>query len=346
MIQINPKKISQLSEPEGATFCLVTNPDLVDKLKIVEEGGYENYLLFEYSEQGQIKSLLENDLPQQAHVLVISPGVFFRSPEQEWIGPHRKIIAMACNSTITSLNAIEHFLRIIENTNDVEQEQFADRFFDDLESCEQLIIKDETYGVSATFDHYADEYTWNQQAGVLNWGEQQLAPSGEISVLPSDIWDFSPKSGMEINGEIALRGTSILHSGEPSFLREDQHRIWKALSTMEKSAVIAKVEHGFITEFRSADSNSEAAATMLNHMSAVDSRYRLIEELGFGCNTHHEIFAGNVAMNEVYGGNNGILHIGLGLTPYTQYHLDIICPGIKIYANNSLIFGTLENKAA
>ena len=38
-------------------------------------------------------------------------------------------------------------------------------------------------------------------------------------------------------------------------------------------------------------------------------------------------------MNEVYGGTEGCLHWGLGLTPYTQYHLDIISPGTTVYTD-------------
>jgi hypothetical protein len=26
----------------------------------------------------------------------------------------------------------------------------------------------------------------------------------------------------------------------------------------------------------------------------------------------------------------GVLHLGFGLLPFTQYHLDVICPGIRV----------------
>lgn len=42
------------------------------------------------------------------------------------------------------------------------------------------------------------------------------------------------------------------------------------------------------------------------------------------------MLAGNHAMNEVYGGTKGCLHWGIGLTPFTQYHLDIISPGTTV----------------
>jgi hypothetical protein len=39
-------------------------------------------------------------------------------------------------------------------------------------------------------------------------------------------------------------------------------------------------------------------------------------------------------MNETFGGTDGALHFGLGLTPYTQYHLDIICPFTRVLTDS------------
>ena len=273
-------------------------------------------------------------------MLVISPDVFFRSPEEDQIGSSQKLIAMACNSTPNSIEAIAHFVNVIENTNATEQEKYSDYFFDKLESCNSLEFYDPVTKTKAVFQHFFDDYTWNQQAGTLGNGEQQIAPSGEISVLPSDIWDFSENSGMEINGEITFHGTPILHSGEVSFSRSDQQRIWEELSTMSEGPIIASVEKGFISELNALDETAQQAVDILERMFAVDSRYRMIEEIGFAINSSLEIWPGNTAMNEVYGGKSGAIHYGLGLTPYTQYHLDIICPNTRVLANGQKIHGT------
>ena len=146
---------------------------------------------------------------------------------------------------------------------------------------------------------------------------------------------------MEIDGELSFRGLPILHNGEPSYLRADQSRIWKELSTIDEHAVIATVEKGFVTDLRATNPRSEPACRMLSRMFNVDSRYRMIEELGFALNTSLDLLPGNYAMNEVYGGTEGALHIGLGLTPYTQYHLDIICPDTYIEnQDGQLVHGT------
>ena len=71
----------------------------------------------------------------------------------------------------------------------------------------------------------------------------------------------------------------------------------------------------------------------LEALFRIDSRYRKVWELGFAINTRHELLPGNTAMNETFGGTAGTLHFGLGLTPYTQYHLDIICPLTRVLSD-------------
>lgn len=345
-IIVNPEQISQFASPEGASFCLVTNPELMDRFEIRETGDYSDYRKLAYTQEGEIRRLLEEEIPEHAHVLAISPLVFFRSPEQEWIGPRRKLMAMACNSTPTPVEAVAHFLKTVEATDAREQDAFADRLFDRLESVTTVEIVDPVAGTRAVFDHFAAEYTWNQQAGTIDWGEQQIAPAGEISVLPADIWDFSEGAGLAINGELAFRGLPILHSGEPSFLRDDQERIWRALRTMDEHAVIATVENGFVTAVRPAHPDAEPASRMLDTMFAVDSRYRMIEEIGFAINTALKLLPGNYAMNEVFGGSDGVIHFGLGLTPYTQYHLDIISPDTRVVSEKGMVHGTPIRAAA
>ncbi len=43
-----------------------------------------------------------------------------------------------------------------------------------------------------------------------------------------------------------------------------------------------------------------------------------------------------------YGATDGCLHWGLGLTPYTQYHLDIISPDTTVYTDSGNIVLGIE----
>jgi hypothetical protein len=249
---------------------------------------------------------------------------------------------MACNSTPTSLAAIHHFLGVIERTDPERQQRFAERFFYRAERAGCLEIRDDRYHTRLVFSHLAADYEWNQQAGPLDWGDQQIAPSGEISVLPVFIQEFAADLRLALEGEISLCGHAILHAGTPSFLREDQARIHAQLETLRHHALIASVARGEVTSLRATHRSAAPAARMLEALFAVDSRYRIVWEIGFAINFWLELLPGNFAMNEVYGGTHGALHWGFGLTPFTQYHLDVICPGTRVYAGGELLLGTPE----
>ncbi|XXU11709.1 hypothetical protein WMF40_21095 [Sorangium sp. So ce854] len=336
-VTINPSRVRQFGGAEGAVFCLVTNPELMDRLVIGDVHGYAGSMIIPFSQGDTFDRILAEEIPGKAHVLVISPAAFFQSPPPETLGQGRKLLAMACNSTPTPWEAIHHFVRVVEETDPVAQQRFTDRFFVAGEAAEYLELVDPTHGTRARFDHKDDRYLWNEQVGTLGWGEQQLAPSGEISVLPLHIWDFDFSLFLEVNGTIALRGYPILHNGTPSFMRSDQRRIHERLATIEQSALIATVEHGTIVDVEATHESAQPALAMLNSMFDVDSRFRLIWEIGFAINTQSRMLPGNLAMNETYGARNGAIHFGLGLTPHTQYHLDIICPGTTVLTSQGSV---------
>src|SRR2546421_13038429 len=340
-IVVYPSRLRQFGPPEGSPFCFVTNSELADRFRVEPDGAYAGYESLTFDEGESFEDLLARRIPEPAHVFVSSPNAFFQSPPPDRIGPRRKLMAMACNSTPTPMEVVEHFLRVIERTDPKEQQAFADRFFERVEAADHLEMVDEACGTRAVFEHFSQDYEWNQQAGPIDWGTQQIAPSGEISVLPINILKFNQALRLTINGELAFRGQPILLSGTPSFSREDQARIYEKLARMRDHAVIRAVSDGTITEIRPSHPDVASTARMMQAMFEVDSRYRIVWEIGFALNTSLTILPGNYAMNEVYGGTEGALHWGLGLTPYTQYHLDIICPGVRVVGpGGDLVHGT------
>jgi len=333
-IIIDPARLRQFGEPEDSVFCLVTNPELQDEITVVKNGRYRDYLTIPFREGERFEDVLPERVPEPAHVLAISPLSFFESPPPELLGPKRKLMGMACNSTPTPLSAIKHFVDIMERTSPEEQGRFSDRFFELLESTEQLVYVDEKHGTRAVLQHLEPDLVWNQQAGPIEWGEQQIVPAGEISVLPIEITDFHEDLHLPLEGEIAFRGFPILHNGTPHFSRADQARIHFELATLNMHAVIATVENGIITHIRPHTSGAKSAVDMLTAMFDVDSRYRIVWEMGHALNTSLDVLPGNHAMNETYGATDGCLHWGLGLTPFTQYHLDIISPDTTVYTDS------------
>lgn len=345
-IQITPANIKQFGAPDGATFCLVTNPDIVDKFEVVESAGYADVQVVPYSAGESFEHLLRERIPEKAHVLVVSPYAFFESPPQHKLGAQRKLVAMACNSTPSDFDTIKHFLGVLERTDPDAQQAFADRFFDVGGEADYLRIVDPVNGTEARFDHQDESYFWSEQAGPIEEGQQQLAPPGEISVLPIHIKDFSAELKLAVNGTIAFQGYPILHNGTPSFTRADQMRLYRKLSTMENAAIIATVSNGEIEKIETPSKAAQDAADVLDAMFELDSRYRKVWELGFAINTTLTMYPGNTAMNETFGGIGGTLHFGLGLTPYTQYHLDIICPNTRVLTSDgqTLIAGMAPQK--
>lgn len=340
-IVVDPARVGQFGPPEGATFCLVTNPELRDAFAVRTEARYASLDVVATRDDVEFEDLIR-DLPEPAHVLVISPNRFFESPPDDVIGPRRKLVAMACNSTPTTLDTIRHFLGVVERTSSDDQDRFAEHFFGLVEEADELRIVNRAVGTELVFQHFSDEvdYVWNQQGGSLDWGEQQILPSGEISVLPVEIRSFGEDLRLVLDGELTFHGHPILHNGTPSFTRPDQARVHAELEAMQHTPLVATVKDGHITDVRATGAAGAPAQRMLEALMEVDSRYRKVWEIGFAHNVALDLLAGNHAMNEVYGGDRGCLHWGLGLTPYTQYHLDVISPGTEVLTDTGeLVLG-------
>src|SRR5262249_8522933 len=160
------------------------------------------------------------------------------------------------------------------------QEKFSDRFFELAERGETLEYHDAEFGTTAVLQLFTQDLIWNQQAGWVDWGEQQIVPSGEVSVLPIEITDFDATLSLPLDGEIIIRGHPILHSGTPSFTLRDQKRIYDRLSPLRENPVKATVEAGWITRLETLSAGAIDVIDMMESMFAVDSRYRIVWEIG------------------------------------------------------------------
>jgi hypothetical protein len=337
-LTIRPARLRQFGSPHNCGFVVVTTATMAKIIEIDTTGAeYDSADILTLGDSERFEEALASRIPDNRHILAICPDMFFESPPDELLGPRRKLLAMACNSTPTSPEIIRHFYDIMERTSPQSQDAFSDTFFELLEESEELVYTDAKRGTRATLQHLQEGLVWNQQAGSVDWGEQQIVPSGEISVLPVEITEFSSSLHLPLAGDIVFRGYPILHNGTPSFTRDDQARVHRELACLNHSAVIAHVEEGIITRIRPENEEALPAVRMLEAMFAVDSRYQIVWEIGHALNTSLDLLPGNHAMNEVYGGTDGCLHWGLGLTPYTQYHLDIISPDTTVRTSGGTI---------
>lgn len=126
-ITIHPSRLSAFGSAEDSAFCLITNPEIADQIVIVRDAPCEDFLTVLLGAGDEFDEVLTKRVPENAHVVVISPIHFFIPPEPQVLGPHRKLMALACNSTPTTLEDIRHFVDVTERTSAAGQDAFCDR---------------------------------------------------------------------------------------------------------------------------------------------------------------------------------------------------------------------------
>jgi len=140
-------------------------------------------------------------------------------------------------------------------------------------------------------------------------------------------WDVLGTEGTPI---LSSCGTGVLPtapygSPEAYVSAELQEQVYRNLVDIERCAVIVRVAGGVIEDIR-CTSNESRFAVQLNGLIESDDNYRKIHEIGFGLNPNDGFFLDeNFLPNEMQLG----VHFGLGLTPYTKFHLDIACSAVS-----------------
>ncbi|WP_052046111.1 hypothetical protein [Candidatus Paracaedibacter symbiosus] len=335
-IQINPHLYKQFGENKGCHFRLLTNSQLKDSFTI-NKGDYESAELSLFDTAKDFKQIVLS-LPRPIHILIISPYCMTEFPRDEEMGEDYKLMTLPCSSSEIDLESIRYYLEVMERTDLDAQKEWSNNFFAVAEKSKHLKFVDTETKTEATFYHMSDEYEWFEQLGMIPWGGQQFVPSGEISVF--SLFHNPPGAVKNINitGEITFSGYSIVNSGNPSFLEQDRERIYNKLSSLMKGKIIFEIQEGRLNpKAVHCDKEAQEAYDILQSLFEVDSRYNLLWEIGFGANTNMEALQANRTPNEVYGHRNGCIHWGLGLTPRTQYHLDIICPNTIVMDDQGTI---------
>ncbi len=345
-IWIRPQLYRQLGDDLGVHFRLIVNTRIAPHFVLDDDNRYLTREVVCCDDPLELEDLLRaGRLPRPLHLLVITPDYLFASPSAELIGDECKLLVMPCHSTPNAIEDIAHFVSVMESTDVASQEQWATQFFEKGEKSEYLDFIDEHTGTNARFHHINEEYEWFEQLGPVAWGGQQFSPAGEISVLRLFHAQYDAAKRLDISGDITLHGYPILNSGRVSFLRQDQERIYRQLAGLRSGKLIATLDNGVISGIACHDKQAKPAADMLNALFEVDSRYRVLWEIGFGSNTHMRPRDGNHAQNESYGHEFGCVHFGFGLTPWTQYHLDVLCPFTRILTSGGdhIAGGTLRS---
>lgn len=328
-IDVKPWKLRQFDSP-AQSFCLVTDPALAPLFTFSRDQAQKT-MVVTLGPEDDLGQLLCRDTPDDADILIICRQSFLTSPDYSTIGK-RRIVVMPCASTPVSIEQVGYFLHVAELTDPAAQARRAEEFFQSLSEASNVRIVDERLGAACQFDPFGGEYVWNQQAGPLLPGEQQIAPAGELSVLPMEIDEFDSSRALSLNGTLVLRGWPIVHAGYEPGLSAAQRNLYEKLLPLHRNPVLMHVRDGVITGCEDPARTVEGAdlITAFDDLFSADSRYRTIWELGFGINTDMAVTPGNCGLNEPYGAGGGVVHFGLGLTPYTKFALTFICPGTSI----------------
>ncbi|MFF4528952.1 hypothetical protein ACFY1P_06715 [Streptomyces sp. NPDC001407] len=327
---VRPAAYRQFAAPKGA-FCLVTDEALAHGVVIEEPHGHDGALIVAARPGDTLQDLLATRIPEAADVLVVRPGAFVTSPAPAAVGS-RRIAVMPCGSTPVEREHLRYFLSVLERTDPDAQAARADRFFAGLEQADTLRIVDAAQGTTCALGLDDPDLEINLQAGVLAPGEQQIAPSGEISVLPMPITGFDADRRLALDGELTLRGWPIVHAGYDRALDAAQDALFRQLLPLHRHPVVITVTAGAVTACRPGTGHpgAAAAAKALETLLDSDAGYRPVWELGFGIHTEMDTVPANCGLNEVYGAANGVLHLGLGLTPFTRFALTFLCPGSAV----------------
>jgi hypothetical protein len=326
--------------PEISAFFLVVDETVADRFTI-DPAGFAGKSEVVGVRPGADLARLVGELPDDAALLVASAGLFVRSTDIAAIGG-RRIAVFPCGSTPVEFEHLRYFLDVAMRTDPDEQVAFAERFFDGVARSGDLRLVDDSHGTECAFDPRDDTYEWNQQAGILGPGEQQIAPAGELSVLPMDIMEFDPSRRLALTGTLTLRGEPIVHAGYDPALSKPQSELYRRLTDLRRHPVTLDVENGVIRRCRAGNGAPEAqrVAAFLDGLLRTDARYRTVWELGFGINTGMNVVQANCGLNEVYGASNGVVHVGLGLTPHTMFALTFLCPSTRVVGDGQTLLGT------
>jgi hypothetical protein len=147
-----------------------------------------------------------------------------------------------------------------------------------------------------------------------------------------EITGFDPSARLALDGSLTLRGQPIVHAGYDDTLVRRQAALYQHLLPLATTAVIVDIADGVITACRPGEPGPAGLelVRVLDDLFTADPRYRVIWELGFGINTDMRIFSANCGLNEPFGGSDGVVHIGLGLTPFTEFALTFLCPSTAL----------------
>lgn len=237
-----------------------------------------------------------------------------------------KLVAISSFSAPLTLQSLAKSVEIV-TTGDYDHElEIEAQFLDLLDEAETIRFVCPEFGTSAVFRHQEADH-WFSLHGPLDWGQQTVLPTGELSALVNASGDFVEEDSFAVDGQIVLRGQPVVHRGSHEMSLEATKEMYGKLSAMADHPAVLDLENGFITAVNAPGGGTNPFVDALRALFADDARYAKIHELGFGTNvTCRPLVRDNFFANERFPG----VHLGIGLGGYTPFHVDMVTDAVEV----------------
>jgi hypothetical protein len=336
-------------DPVGQRLLIVASRATLEQLDLVNDGGY-SCVTGMAADAEEIPTLLDA-LDGPCHIFVITTDSTFQSPPASAVAK-AKLGVLPLYSTGFSWAKLRAALSIIGGTDFADQHRRARKVVAALDEGETV-----TFLGSASTSLQLRTWAGRQlhffdQSGPIGWGRQSVLPGGELSLLTDGHGQYSADANFLLDGDLVVATAPVVHRGGcPCAIarlrlegdtraagactmrdRVTDARLRDVFSALEHAArrpALLHIRGGFIEQAASLGVQSPFVAA-LDALFVEDPRYRKIHEIGFGLNPASTYRAGiNFLPNEMVSG----AHFGLGLTPFTEFHIDLVSPGMQVTAN-------------
>jgi hypothetical protein len=342
-------------EPTDARFLALFSKSIFDLIELKGQSDYAEVRAFP-ANANEIPGVIAT-LDGPHHIFCITSDSPFTSPLPDQLADS-KLGVLPLFSTGFSVPKLEKALEIIFQLDYGSQYARSKELLSYLTEFDKITFEFGKHQTTLDLSSSGSQTYFFNQSGSIESGRQSVLPNGEVSLLTDGHGRYSSQSRFAMDGEIVLHGYPILHRGhcpcrticaqtlceakQPNEMNyqaerryvstETQERIFWDLEAMAKYACLARVKDGVIESMRTFN-GSNSFVKRLNRMFESDENYRKIHEIGFGLNPCKGFFyGGNFLPNEMRFG----VHFGLGLTPYTEFHLDLACLPVSVFVRSGM----------
>lgn len=329
ILEISPEDFTPLFGAEfGDRFLLITSPNIRSSFRLVP-WSENNCTVIEFVWLGsQSRQNLVAQLRQFQQENLYCSAIWITTDEYEHFSVSElKNIKFAAISFFSSSFSVKNLRKIVEITKKTDyqlQLKTESRMLDLLDSSQHMVFRCQQYKTEAVFNHLETEH-WFSLHGSLEFGQQTVLPTGELSVLADPSGQFNEKSRFLLEGDLLLEGVPIVHRSHAEVSLSETLEQYKKLASMIKFPAIAKVCNGEIQDLYSPVEDRNPFLIELEKLFSTDSNFCKIHEIGFGTNSYCTLLTGNNFLpNERYPS----VHFGLGLGGITRFHIDLVCKKI------------------